>query len=180
MLEQFTGVKALLWERAPAMALVLLSSALSGCPAIVRCRDSVLTRIPMPNEPSFGSVALPSLSHVSSAFHSFPLPFLYIEFGHSDIHCRPSRWANPFYFLEDDGCVSLALYRRYLLSRADLVPFLAPLNGATMICDCGLGEYCHGHTLTQVFSEYCASLDTDDRDAAKVDAMSVACVIDGV
>ena len=118
MLEHLTGVKALLWERAPAMALVLLSSAPSGCPDIVRCRDSLLSRIPMPNELSFGSVAVPSLPHVSSAFHSFPSSFLYIGFGHSDIQGRPSQWANPFYSLEDDGCVSLAFFFPSILAES--------------------------------------------------------------
>ena len=117
-------MKALLWERARAMALVLLSSAPSASPSIVRIRDELMSLVPMPNEPCMSSMSVPDLRHVSTDFHSFPSPLLYIGFGMTDIQSRPSQWANPFYFLESDGCVSLALFRRYLMSRADLRTFL--------------------------------------------------------
>ena len=58
--------------------------------------------------------------------------------------------------------------------------FSVPLSGPTMICDCDLGELRHGHVLIQAFSDNCVGGVTGERDAAKVDAMSVACVMDGV
>ena len=106
-------------------------------------------------------------------------PYLYIGFGESDIQGRPSQWANRFYFLGADAESSFSLYSRYILSRADVLEFLTPLSGAVLICDCCMGQWCHGHSLIGAFSERFLDESVAETTCDKLDAMSVACVMEG-
>ena len=63
------------------------------------------------------------------------LLFVYIGTGLSDIQARPYQWCSPYLFLEFDPVHALALFKRYLLTRADLVALLTPLGGSVMVCD---------------------------------------------
>ena len=125
-------------------------------------------------------MTVPLLRHVSTDFHSYPTPFLYIGTGRSDIQGRPSQWCNPYLFLDFDHDNACALFKRYLNSRADLVAYLTPLGGSVMICDCDRGAYCHGHVLIETFTSEIVSMNAEEVEQDKLDAMSVACVMEGV
>ena len=60
--------------------------------------------------------------------------------------------------------------------------FLLPLSGATLVCDCDLGSKCHGHAIIDSFVEVFTTEEdaSDDEDGGvKLDAMSVACAMEG-
>ena len=73
----------------------------------------------------------------------------------------------------------MSLFRRYLLSRADLEEFLSPLSGAEMICDCSLGTRCHGRIIEGVFHETFIAGQEDEAIDLKIDAMDMATVMEG-
>ena len=173
------GVHGALWGCAPEAALVLAASMPSGDPQICRIRDELSSIVPFPNDPRSTILVMPTLRHVSGPFHSFPLPLLYIGHGHSDIQSRPSQWSNPYAFLNYSVDESMSLFRRYLLSRADLEEFLSPLSGAEMICDCSLGTRCHGRIIEGVFHETFIAGQEDEAIDLKIDAMDMATVMEG-
>ena len=129
------------------MAIVLAASVPLGEPDVVRCRAAVLDA--MFHRPSCAVVpcAQASLRHSCVPVAPLPNSCMYIGFGLIDSQKRPSPWANPFFFLESDPCVSLDLYSDYICSRADRFEFLKPLAGKCLLCDCNFGDRCHGHVL---------------------------------
>lgn len=155
MLGELIGKDSLLWERAPDMALVLLSTVPSGRPAVVRARSNLLSCMLSLILPMQVPFVVPTLGHVDGKFHSYPSPLVYLGLGPSDVQKRPSQWANPFLLLSADAENSYALFSRYLLTRGDLVEFLASLSNAELICDCACEEWCHGHALIDSFSHHC-------------------------
>ena len=73
MFEHLFGHEGILWGVSPAMALVLLSSAPSGAPDIVRIRQKVSVIMPFPNKPKSGLCGNVSVCHVAGEFHKFLL-----------------------------------------------------------------------------------------------------------
>ena len=65
------------------------------------------------------------------------------------------------------------------MTRADLVNFLTPLGGCILVCDCERDVYCHGHTLIDTFTSVIVDESVEGLEQSKLDAMSVACVMEG-
>ena len=181
MLSQLVGSDGELWGCSLPMALVLLSTVPSGDRRIVELRDRIESSMLCPLKPKVGFLNPPVVRHVTGQFHQFSAPRVYIGFGHSDCQSRPSPWANPFYFFENVSPEqSLSLFYTYLESRADLPEFLLPLRGGELICDCNRGELCHGNALVDAFGHVFCEDDDDEAFEEKLDAMSVACVLERV
>lgn len=161
------------------MGLVLLAIVPSGDPQIVQLRSELSDLIPSPKHTCTVPMSPPILRHVDSEFHACPSPFLYIGTGCSDIQGRPSQWCNPYIFLELDPLHGLALFKRYSQFRADLEDCLSPLGGSVLVCDCDRGAACHGFTPIETVNDVCVAEVSEDLEAAQLDAMSVACVVEG-
>ena len=167
-----------LWERSPAMALVLCASTPSGDQNIVDLRDRIVSQMAFRNQPKTGLLPSPWIRHVSGDFHEYPSSRIYIGFGYTDCQLRPSQWASPYYFLSHSIEEAYDLFSEYLRARADLRDWLFPLRGAELICDRDRGCHCHGNLLVEAFQEtFCPADASDDEDT--LDAMSAACVLEG-
>ena len=70
------------------------------------------------------------------------------------------------------------MFRAYVLGRADVVNFSTPIGGAEMVCDCDLGDKCHGFELISLYNQVCTEPEAQHVEK-KVDAMSVATVMEG-
>lgn len=69
---------------------------------------------------------------------------------------QQSKWHNPFK-LEDfnnNRIVVLEAYKRYILSRSDLLDSLHELKGKKLYCWCK-PELCHGDILVELVNQYC-------------------------
>ena len=63
---------------------------------------------------------------------------------------RKSKWANPFKISRDgDRADVIAMYRRWLLHRPDLLAALPALRGKDLVCWCA-PETCHGDVLLEL------------------------------
>jgi hypothetical protein len=66
---------------------------------------------------------------------------------------RKSKWANPFNLPRDATPEQreevIAIYRRWLLHRPDLLAALPELRGKDLVCWCA-PEACHGHVLLEL------------------------------
>lgn len=63
---------------------------------------------------------------------------------------RPSRWGNPFVIGEDGTREEvIALYREYVLMRADLIRALPELKDKVLGCWCH-PQSCHGDVLAEL------------------------------
>ena len=146
MLEELAGPMGRLHRVCQPMAKVLWSSAPSGAAAVVRARDNI--RGLAKHLTNAGDVPkLCSVSHVSQWDGCIAGPNIYVGQGHVDAQSRPSAYANPFYFLNDNPVEAVACFTRYLARRADKRWFLRPLYGRVLVCDCGRPDACHGMVL---------------------------------
>jgi hypothetical protein len=63
---------------------------------------------------------------------------------------RKSKWANPFKISSDgDRADVIAMYRRWLTHRPDLLAALPELCGKDLVCWCA-PEACHGDVLLEL------------------------------
>src|SRR4051794_35653764 len=63
---------------------------------------------------------------------------------------RKSKWATPFKLSRDaDRDLVIAMYRRWLLHRPDLLAALPELRGKDLVCWCA-PEACHGDVLIEL------------------------------
>ena len=63
---------------------------------------------------------------------------------------RKSKWANPFKPSHDgDRAEVIAMYRRWLMYRPDLMAALPELRGKDLVCWCA-PEACHGDVLIEL------------------------------
>jgi hypothetical protein len=63
---------------------------------------------------------------------------------------RKSKWANPFKSSHDgDRAEVIAMYRRWLTHRPDLMAALPELRGKDLVCWCA-PEACHGDVLIEL------------------------------
>ena len=68
---------------------------------------------------------------------------------------RKSKWANPFKLSRDDDRDEvIAMYRRWLLHRPDLLAALPELRGKDLVCWCA-PEACHGDVLLELANAGC-------------------------
>lgn len=65
---------------------------------------------------------------------------------------RPSKWGNPFHIKKFGREECIKKYKKYLLSRKDLIKDLKELKGKVLGCYCK-PKRCHGDVIIEVMKE---------------------------
>ena len=153
MLERLCGVASPLWLRWPEMALTLLVSIPSGNSSIVEARSDLIDLLFHSFHNPISCVIPSRVIHSSSPVMPVPPSVVYVGFGSIDLQNRPSIYCNPFLFLDSKSERCAAAFEDYLDSRADVVEFLTPLAGKTLLCDCSEDSCCHAYVLSRYLSD---------------------------
>ena len=148
------------------MAQVLWSSAPSGAAAVVRARGAILG-LASHLANTWGVPSLCSVSHVSKWDGCIAGPNIYVGQGFVDVQNRPSAYANPFFFLNDNPVEAVVDFTKYLARRADKRWFLRPLYGRVLVCDCGRPDACHANVLKDEIAAMVADEATVSAETAK-------------
>ena len=134
------------WRRYPKCAAVLAATIPSGVESVVEVRSKI-------HACCFGPGFRPSSSTPPEVLHCPKLaeflPFDHIFIGMGSASRLPSQFLNVSLL----NVVPEMTYQEFLDARADLGTFLAPLLGMVLVCDCSLGERCHGRLLRSMCVE---------------------------
>ena len=141
MRQALVGAAAPMWVSTPTDAAVLLVSIPSGDLDSVRLRTVLINLRPGP-PPAPSSRKAPIVSH--STLDESALPSNYIYIGASTSTRLSTPWLDP-----TEHVTGYGTFDEYLYWRRDLLQFLAPLLGSTLVCSCSRGEGCHGYRLRE-------------------------------
>ena len=146
------GHGGVLWDKDPALALVLATSWPSDASDFVRLRTLISSTVRFTLHVAALPVFRPvEVRHVDAFDNAYSCTFVYIGRGRTDCQSRPSIFSNPFSaLLPQSPVLALSLYSEYVESRPDLVEFVTSLNGKTLICDCDFPHLCHGYKLIDI------------------------------